>query len=159
MSSQLSGLRGSYPKRTMTDDATFNSTALSATIHVMDQELISWALYGARTPDSLKSMQTSGVSANYAERILRDCMWCFVEFLVSFHPALEPNLEDERSFPQSLASREDLRADNLIGALRKKICENACNEDLLCYVHVNEGCRSCDSMPRSSGDEWQRHIT
>ena len=152
----------------MTEDATSISTALSstfsgsATIHAMDHELILWALYdlsGPRTPDSLKSMQTSGVSANYAERILRDCMWCFVEFLVSFHPALEPNLEDERSFPQSLASREDLRADNLIGALRKKICENACNEDLLCYVHVNEGCRSCDSMPRSSGDEWQRHIT
>ena len=50
----------------MTEDTTFNSTALhstisgSATIHVMDQELIPWALYdlfGARAPDSLETMQ------------------------------------------------------------------------------------------------------
>ena len=50
----------------MNDDATSSSTALPstisgiATIHVIDQELIPWALYnlsGARTPDSLETMQ------------------------------------------------------------------------------------------------------
>ena len=50
----------------MTENETFNSTALhstisgSATIHVMDRELIPWALYDlseARASDSLAPMQ------------------------------------------------------------------------------------------------------
>ena len=57
-----------------------------------------------------------------------------------------------------LANREDLRVDHSIGAFREKICENAWNEDRLCNGHVSEGCRSCDSMPRPSREEWQRHI-
>ena len=67
-------------------------------------------------------------------------------------------IEDGSSFPQWLANREDLRADHSIGALREKVCENAWNEGRLCFVHVNEGCRSCDSMPRPTRDEWQKHI-
>ena len=48
VSAQLSRLRRSYPKRIETDDTTSNSKAFfstisgSATIHVMDQELILW---------------------------------------------------------------------------------------------------------------------
>ena len=67
-------------------------------------------------------------------------------------------LEDGRSFPMWLATREDLRADHSLGALRDRVCEDAWNEDRLCYVHVNEGCYSCDSMRRPTRDEWRRHI-
>ena len=37
--------------------------------------------------------------------------------------------------------------------------EIARNVDRHCYVHLNEGIRSCDSMPRPFRDHWQRHIT
>ena len=67
-------------------------------------------------------------------------------------------LEDRRSFPLWLANREDFCADPSIVSIREKICENAWNVDRLCYVHVTEECRSCDSMPRPSCDEFQRHI-
>ena len=45
-----------------------------------------------------------------------------------------------------------------MGALREKMHKGAFNEDRLCFVYVNEGCRSCDPMPRPYRDHWQRHI-
>ena len=49
-------------------------------------------------------------------------------------------------------------ADHFIGALREKVCNNAWNKDQLRYIHVNERCLSCDSMPRQSREKWQRYI-
>ena len=66
--------------------------------------------------------------------------------------------ENGNNFQQWLANREEFRADHSIGALREKVCENAWNEDRLCYVHVNEGCTSCNSVPRPSRDDWEKHI-
>ena len=78
---------------TMSQDTTTNSTPLpstisgSATFHVMDQQLIPWALYdlsGARAPDSLETMQDyfrhfRGLCGKSLENIGYDALqssWC-----------------------------------------------------------------------------------
>ena len=116
----------------MAEHPTPNSTALpstisgSATIHVMDQQLIPWALYdlsGVHAPDSLETMQDyfqpfRGLRGKSLEGIAYDALqssWC------AFIRRWNRMLEDGRSFPQWLANREDLRADHSIGALREKV--------------------------------------
>ena len=84
-----------------------------STIHVMNQELISWALYdlsGARTPD-LETMQDyfrclCGLRGKSLEGIAYDALqnsWCV------FIRRWNRMLDDMRSFPQWFANREDLQ--------------------------------------------------
>ena len=101
----------------MTDDATFNSTALastisgSATIHVMDRDLIPWALYdlsGARALHSLETMQNyfrrfrelhekvlmkSHMTPYSAQTYFNDIFGGgeTQQFFVCFHSALKPD--------------------------------------------------------------------
>lgn len=153
----------------MTEDADANKTALPRTIsgslvdRVMDQHLIPWALYdlsGARSPDSLETMQDyfrrfRGLRGKRLDGISYESLqrsWCaFIRRWNRMH-------EDGRNFQQWLVNREDIHADHSIGVLREKICENAWNVDRLCYVHVHESCYSCDSVPRPTREAWKRHV-
>ncbi|CAI5726891.1 unnamed protein product [Peronospora destructor] len=99
----------------------------------MNQELWPWALYdlsGATTPDSQDTMRDH-----------------FRRFR-----------ERRGKGVSGLTDKEKLRANHSLEALREKICENAWNEDRLCYVHVNEGYRSCESSARPSKEKWEAHI-
>ena len=63
-----------------------------------------------------------------------------------------------RSFDGWLDDREELPASCFISALRGKVCENAWNDDRLCFLHVTEGCPSCSIMPRPTIETWRTHI-
>ena len=110
----------------MNTEATPNFTPLSSTIsgsatfHVMDQQIIPWALYdlsGAHAPDSLGTMQDyfrrfSKLRGKTLEGVAYDALqssWC------AFIRRWNRMLEDGRSFPMWLA------ADHSLGALRDRV--------------------------------------
>ncbi|KAG3236212.1 hypothetical protein PI124_g18776 [Phytophthora idaei] len=66
--------------------------------------------------------------------------------------------EAGESFVGWLAYREEILADHSLAQLRGRVCQNACNEDRLCFVNVKEGCESCGMTGRPTNEDWLQEL-
>uniref|UniRef100_H3H7M1 Uncharacterized protein n=1 Tax=Phytophthora ramorum TaxID=164328 RepID=H3H7M1_PHYRM len=123
---------------------------LTQRTRAMDRELKPWALYdlsGAKSPGSLEEMtgyfrrfralrgkSLTGVSHDALQR-----SWCAM--IVRWN-----RMHQEGSnFVAWLTSREEVVGEHSLSELRARVCKNAWESDHDCYVHVREGCTSCES--------------
>uniref|UniRef100_H3GXZ7 Uncharacterized protein n=1 Tax=Phytophthora ramorum TaxID=164328 RepID=H3GXZ7_PHYRM len=137
---------------------------LTQRTRAMDRELKPWALYdlsGAKSPGSLEEMtgyfrrfralrgkSLTGVSHDALQR-----SWCAM--IVRWN-----RMHQEGSnFVAWLTSREEVVSEHSLSELRARVCKNAWESDHDCYVHVREGCTSCESSERLSEEEWLRRVT
>ncbi|KAG1702106.1 hypothetical protein DVH05_009898 [Phytophthora capsici] len=151
-----------------TTGSTSSATATSppaarAHTRLMDDKLKPWQLYdlsGAVTPDSLDTMKDlfrrfRNLRGKSLEGFDNDAL---ARSWSAFIKRWNRMQREGSSFVSWLTFREKISADHSISALRNHICENAWDVGRPCYVHVREGCRSCNSVERPSEVEWQEHV-
>ncbi|KAG1681914.1 hypothetical protein DVH05_024111 [Phytophthora capsici] len=137
--------------------------AARAHTRLMDDELKPWQLYdlsGAVAPDSPDTMKDffrrfRNLRGKSLEGFDNDAL---ARSWSAFIKRWNRMQREGSSFVSWLTFREKISADHSISALRNHICENAWDVDRLCYVHVREGCKSCNSVERPSEAEWQEHV-
>uniref|UniRef100_M4B821 Uncharacterized protein n=1 Tax=Hyaloperonospora arabidopsidis (strain Emoy2) TaxID=559515 RepID=M4B821_HYAAE len=122
----------------------------------MDQQIIPWALYdlsGAHAPDSLEPCRTaSGVSADNAERVLK------VSHTTLCRVPGAPSSGDGTGCLKMVEASQ-CGSPPIIHSARYAIeCARTLGMKIDSATSTNEGCYSCDSMPRPTRDEWRRNI-
>ena len=128
---------------------------------VMDGDLKPWRLYGlegAVEPEPLEVMKdlftryrtVRGKATNNAytdDALQRSCC--------AFIRRWNASRREGTSFTSWLDGREGKRDRHAIGDLRRRIYRMTCDEYHLCYVHVREGCPTCNvGRSRPVRQEW-----
>ncbi|KAG2844042.1 hypothetical protein PC113_g18485 [Phytophthora cactorum] len=129
----------------------------------MEAELTPWGLFdlsGALNPDTPDTMRDhfrrfraarqKTIEGADLEALRRS--WC------TFIRRWNRMSEAGESFVGWLAYREKILADHSLAQLRERVCQNAWNEDRLCFVNVKEGCVSCGMTGRPTNEDWLQKL-
>ncbi|ETP48697.1 hypothetical protein F442_05621 [Phytophthora nicotianae P10297] len=107
----------------------------------MDSELRTWDLY-----DLSGAKSTEGVEYGALQE-----SWC------AFVRRWNRMTQTGEDFVALLESREGTISEHSLSELRRRICDHTFHDvSRMCYVHVAEGCETCNG-PRPTEEDWRVH--